>query len=126
MEKEMVEVERLRVPSYEHECDPPAVDILRPERRRWYCPDCGTGWLFGRREMDGRMVGKWFPAISESGAVTIGLPVAKLRQLAETLDEDATEFYYANRHTHPQGIGYACGYEAGMSDAANRLRKEVG
>ena len=115
------------VPSYEHECDPPAVDIVRPERRRWYCPDCGTGWLFGRRDMDGLLVARWFPMIIAHGeGITVGVPIAKLRQLAEKWDTESRDFYYDNRHTHPQGIGYASGYSDALEHLADELRKVIG
>lgn len=57
---------------YEHECNPPPVNVSRPERTKWYCPDCGTGWLFARRQMDGHTVARWFPALKPNPCPTCG------------------------------------------------------
>lgn len=115
------------VPAYEHECNPPPVNISRPECTRWFCPDCGTGWLFARRRaVDGMPdMSGWFPLVPERRKVQVGVPVAKLRQMAEQWDDLAREFYYDNRHTHPEGIGYASGYEEGWEHAAELLRKAI-
>lgn len=59
---------------YEHECNPPPVDTARPERTRWYCPDCGTGWLFAvRRAVDGMPeLARWFPLVKPNPCPTCG------------------------------------------------------
>lgn len=48
-----------------------------------------------------------------------------LRGLAEGWDNYSRDYYYDNRHTHEQGIGYVAGYEDGLQQAATLLRAFV-
>lgn len=45
--------------SYDHECAPPP-RMPGSGRRRWFCPDCGTLWIYVRRIVGRRATeGAW-------------------------------------------------------------------
>jgi hypothetical protein len=47
--------------------------------------------------------------------------VQRVEALAERLDDESREFYYANRYTHEQGINYVSGMRDGMEQIADRI-----
>jgi hypothetical protein len=77
--------------SYDHECAPPPVDVAHPDRRFWYCPDCGTRWAFIRKVVDRRVRGGWRPIASEADRLR-----RQLAALRRYLDSGALPQFYVS------------------------------
>ena len=53
--------------SFDHQCSvPPASG----SSRRWFCPDCGTLWIFVRKMVGRRPVADWRP-VSRTGETEV-------------------------------------------------------
>lgn len=65
-----------------------------PGTRRWFCPECGTLWIFAMRIVGRKPVGAWRPASRSADA-----EIARLRTLLSEITTLADRLETHYRHT---------------------------